>query len=188
MLYRTKPGILLDLNAVGEGYAIDLIGAWLEHKGIDDYKIEIGGEVWCKGLNAEGKPWRIVIENPRFDQEGQQPLLAVVALENAALGTSWSYRNFYIDEQGNQRAHIIDPRTGYPVQHNLLSATVKAPSCVLADGLATACMVLGLEESKRLIEALEQVEAFLVYEQQGVLKSWHSKKFMPEDRVTNRKE
>ena len=181
ILYTIRPGVLLDLNAVGEGYGIDLIGEWLEGKGIHDYKVEIGGEVLCKGTNPEGKPWRIGIENPKFDQEGERPLLSVVTLENEALGTSGSYRNFFVDEHGQKRSHIIDPRTGYPVQHHLLSATVKANTCILADGLATSCMVLGLEESKKLVETLAQVEAFLVYEEEGILKSWHSRKFITEN-------
>ena len=176
-LENSKLGVTLDLNAVGEGYGIDLVGEWLMAKGIVDFKVEIGGEVLCRGLNGEGKPWKIGIENPEYDEKGGNSLYAVVALKNEAVGTSGSYRHFRVDSLGNKHPHILDPRTGYPVEHNLLSVTIKANDCVTADGLATACMVLGEVKGKEMIEKLPEVEAFFIYDSLGKLSYWQSEGF-----------
>lgn len=110
-LKTTKPGVTLDLNAVGEGYGSDLVGKWLRGKGLSDFKVEIGGEVLCRGNNAEGVAWRIGIENPEYDEKGGQSLYAVLSLKNKAIGTSGSYRHFRLDSLGaNTRTSSIPER------------------------------------------------------------------------------
>lgn len=176
-LENSKPGVTLDINAVGEGYGIDLVGEWLKSKGIVDFKVEIGGEVLCHGLNADGNPWKIGIENPEYDEKGGNRLYAVITLKNEAMATSGSYRHFRLDSLGLKHPHILDPKTGYPVGHHLLSVTVKANDCATADGLATACMVLGEVKGKKLIETLPEVEAFFIYDSLGKLNYWQSEGF-----------
>ncbi len=177
-LATSKPGVTIDLNAVGEGYGIDLVGKLLEQKEIKDFMIEIGGEVLCRGVNYDGRPWRIGIENPEFAEKGSgDRLFAEVKLTNEAIGTSGSYRRYYTDSLGVKRPHIINPKTGYPVQHNLLSVTVKANTCTLADGLATACMVLGVDEGKKLIERVDGVEALFIFDGGNRLDRWASEGF-----------
>ncbi len=180
-LESSKPHVTIDLNAVGEGYGIDYVGKWLTEKGITDFKVELGGEVLCRGKNSEGKDWKIGIENPKYEELGGERLYATVLLVNEAIGTSGSYRHFRVDSLGNKLPHILDPRTGYPVSHQLLSVTIKAKDCVTADGLATACMVLGEEEGKKMIEQLSEVEAFFIYyNQDGKLIHWESAGFKSE--------
>lgn len=176
-LENSKAGVTLDLNAVGEGYGIDLVGEWLIEKGIMDFKVEIGGEVLCYGVNADGEPWKIGIENPEYDEKGGHRLYAIISLENEALGTSGSYRHFQIDSLGHKHPHILDPRTGYPVQHHLISVTVKAKDCVTADGVATACMVMGEKKGREMIESLPGVDAFFIYDEHGKLAYWQSEGF-----------
>lgn len=172
-----KKGVMLDLSALGEGFGIDLIGGFLSKKGIENYKIEIGGEMLCKGLSPSERSWRIGIENPDYALSGEDRLMTVVALKNEALSTSGSYRKYFVDSTGTRQPHIISPKTGYPVQHGLLSASVKAKDCTTADAFATSCMVLGLEKAKELIESRDDLEAYFIYDRQGKLETWKSDGF-----------
>ncbi|MBL7111513.1 MAG: FAD:protein FMN transferase [Bacteroidales bacterium] len=162
-IIKEKPGVMLDVNAIAQGYAVDVVAAFLESKGIRNYLVEIGGEVAAKGINDRGEYWRVGIDKPidGLQLPGVQ-LQAVVALKNKALATSGNYRRFYVKD-GVKYSHTIDPRTGYPVDHNLLSATILADDCMTADGFATACMVMGVDRSIQLLESREDLEGYLIY-------------------------
>jgi thiamine biosynthesis lipoprotein len=161
--YVTKgvSGMYLDFSAVAKGYAVDLVGNYLASKDIGNFMVEIGGEVTCKGKNEKGKLWLIGINNPDPDTDNEG-VAATVGLENRAMATSGNYRNFYVLD-GKKYAHTIDPASGRPVQHSLLSATVFASDCMTADALATACMVMGVEKSVALFEAHTELDAILIF-------------------------
>lgn len=163
IIVKDDPRSMLDFSAIAKGYAVDMIGRLLSTKGCENYMVDIGGEVIACGLNPDGKSWRIGINEPN-DNEPAVPdqLQAIVHLSNKAIATSGNYRNFYV-EDGKKYAHTIDPSTGYPVQHSLLSATVIADDCMTADALATACMVMGTEKAMELSTQLSKVELFLIY-------------------------
>ena len=173
---------MLDFSAIAKGYGSDVIANFLKSKKIYNYMVEIGGEVVCSGKNDENKIWRIGIDNPKYEQEGGQQLSQIIELNNVALATSGNYRNFYIDSNGVKRAHTINPKTGYPVQHTMLSASVKAKDCITADGYATALMVLGFEESKKLANSLNEIEVYLIYNNNGNLENWNSDKFFDDEK------
>lgn len=179
MVQGNRKGVKLDLSALGEGYTLDRIAEFLDDKNIEDYKIEIGGELKCKGVNPKGNIWRIGIANPYYDLgKSNKQMVDIVELNNTSLSTSGSYRKFYVDEQGNKRAHIIDPKTGFPVSHGLLSVSIKCKDAEKADAIATACMVLGPEKAKKLITETKDMEGLLVYEDaNNKLKIWDSKGF-----------
>ncbi len=162
-IIKDNPSIMLDMSAIAKGYTCDLIGNFLKSKGCTNYMVEIGGEVVAKGMNAKGRPWRIGISKP--DETGlpaMQEIQAIVHLPDRALATSGNYRNFYV-EDGKKYAHTIDPATGYPVQHNLLSATVLADDCMTADALATAFMVIGLTKSVELAQTIPEIAVYFIY-------------------------
>lgn len=162
---KADPRIMLDASAVAKGQACDMIAALLEEKGCKNYLVDIGGEVVAKGVNKQGKPWRIGITKPQDDPTGQaQEVENVLQTSDICMATSGNYRNFYY-EGGQRRSHTIDPRTGRPVQHNLLSATVVASSCMRADALATACMVLGESDAIKMINTHSDAECYLIVAQ-----------------------
>lgn len=172
LLYKKDPRSRLNMNAIAKGFASDLVAEGLSRLGITDMLVEIGGEIVCKGVNPDGKPWKIGIDSPK---EGNvhpgESIEVVIGLTDKALATSGNYRNFYI-ENGKKYAHTIDPRTGMPVLHNLLSATVIADDCMSADAYATAFMVMGLESSKSFLESHPGLGAFLIYDENGVFKTY----------------
>lgn len=161
-LCKLKEGVMLNFNAIAPGYSVDLVAQLLSNRGIEQYMVEIGGEVACKGLNAQGKPWTIGIDDPLLAVEGKKGMKATIQVVNRALATSGNYRNFY-EVNGKKYGHTINPKTGFPAMQNTLSATVLAPDCTSADALATACMVLGLEGAIPLLEGQKGVDAYLVY-------------------------
>jgi thiamine biosynthesis lipoprotein len=161
-LLKESPEILIDANALAQGLSADVISQLLQNNGCEHYMIEIGGEIVCKGMNPKGKKWRIGIDKPiDGSTRMQNTLQAVVSITNMAITTSGNYRKFYIKD-GKKYAHTIDPKTGTPVQHNLLSATVIAPSCVMADAYATAFMVLGVEKSLKICESIQGMDCYLI--------------------------
>lgn len=167
-------GVYLDFSAIAKGYAVDLVAEFLEAEGITNYYVEIGGEVICKGVNHRGEVWKTGIFDPRINDDPSRKIAAIVSLDDMALATSGNYRNFYI-KNGKKYAHTISPFTGYPVEHSLLSASVFANNCTVADAYATAFMVMGLEKAISLIEANPALEAHLIYsDENGVLKSYTS--------------
>jgi len=173
MVTKSIPGIKLDFSAIAKGYGVDVIGNYFNGLNVTNYFIEIGGEVKCKGLN-KGNKWRVGIEDPRFDKQGKE-ISAIAELSDKSMATSGNYRNFY-ELDGVKYAHTIDPKTGYPVKHSLLSASVFAPSCMVADAYATAFMVMGLEAAKELSGSIIGLDVFLVYsDSAGNLKTFTSK-------------
>jgi thiamine biosynthesis lipoprotein len=153
-----KPGPMsLDFSSIAKGYGVDQIAEWLETQGIADYLVEIGGEIRVAGINPHGRPWRIAVERP---EPMQRAVMAAVTLTDAAIATSGDYRNFF-EVDGIRYSHTIDPRTGAPVRHELVSVTVVHPSAALADAWATALTVLGPERAYDV--ALEQnLAAYLI--------------------------
>lgn len=150
---KIDPMVQVDAGAIAKGQSCDIVAALLQRNGCANYLVDIGGEVVAKGHNPQDQPWRIGITRPIDDASGNvNEVQAVLQTTDIALATSGNYRNFYYDGE-QKRSHTIDPRTGYPVQHSLLSATVRSNSCMRADALATACMVLGEEAALAMIEA-----------------------------------
>jgi len=175
-LLKDEEGVMLDVNAIAQGYAVDVVSEFLESEGISNYLVEIGGEVRCKGINSRGQHWRIGIDKPidGLMIPGVQ-MEAIISLSGRSLATSGNYRRFY-EKDGIKYSHTIDPATGYPVQHGLLSATVIADDCMTADGWATAFMVIGLEESKEILSRRSDLEAYLIYnDEEGQYRSYHTK-------------
>ena len=166
----------LNYNAIAQGYSCDVVAAYLYSLGVKDMLVDIG-EIFCDGYNPSGQQWGIGIDRPvdGNDVSGAE-LQAVFRVPPGPHGvvTSGNYRKFYVKD-GKKYAHTIDPRTGYPVSHNLLSATVVAPDATIADAYATYCMVIGLEEAISFIESQPQLEACLVYDEGGEFRTWTSK-------------
>lgn len=160
---KENPDMKLDMNALCDGYFCDLLGEFLQGQGCENYMVEIGGEVTARGVNKKGNFWTIGINKPVESKEFiNQELQAIIHLENKSLATSGNYRNFYI-EDGKKYAHTIDPKTGYPVQHSLLSATVVSENGMTSDGFATTFMVMGLEKSIALSEKIPGLEVYFIY-------------------------
>lgn len=158
---KEKKGMMLDFNAVAQGYSVDVLADLLETRGINNYLVEVGGELKAKGLNLNGTFWRIGIDKP-LENLVERELEAIVNLENKALATSGNYRKFY-EKNGMKHSHTINPKTGYPVNHNLLSATVISDNCGEADAFATVFMVVGLEDAKEIISKNKNLEALFIY-------------------------
>ncbi|MDX2248690.1 MAG: FAD:protein FMN transferase [Bacteroidia bacterium] len=167
LIRKKQPGVQLDFNAIAQGYTVDVLADFLEKEGIYHYMIEIGGEVRAKGKNPEGKLWTLGIEQP-LEIEGISVMSAIVNLNNRALATSGNYRKFYIKD-GVKYAHTIDPFSGYPVNHTLLSASVLAETCATADAYATAFMVMGFERAWKFLEENPELglEAYFISSSKG---------------------
>lgn len=174
---RQPANFQLDFGAIAKGYAVDVVAELLEAKGVQDYLVEIGGEVRCRGVNEEDKPWSLGIEDPTVSSD-EQKLLAIVRLKDLSLATSGNYRNYY-EKDGKIFAHIIDPRTGYTAKHNLLSASVFAADCMTADAYATAFMVLGVDYAKEIMNT-QNLDGILIYRNRnGDLESYVSEGIKP---------
>ncbi len=156
------PDMKIDFSAIAQGYAVDRVKEFLVEKGKESFLIEISGELYCKGVKTDGEQWRTAIEDPSV-KPYEQRYLAVTTLKDRALATSGNYRNYYVDENGKKYVHTINPKTGYPIMHELLSATVYADNCTKADALATSFMVLGLEKAKEILQKDPSLDAFLIY-------------------------
>ena len=164
-VWKADERIMLDASAVAKGQACDVVAALLARNGAENYLVDIGGEVVAKGRNKHGEPWRIGITKPVDDPTGESKALQdILQTTDICMATSGNYRNFYY-EGGERRSHTIDPRTGYPVQHSLLSATVVASSCMRADALATACMVLGADEAQKMLEQAGDAAGYFIVAQ-----------------------
>ncbi|MFA7274156.1 MAG: FAD:protein FMN transferase [Crocinitomicaceae bacterium] len=158
---KQDPRVALDFNSFAQGYSVDIIAHFLELKNIKVYLVEIGGEVYAKGIKPNQKKWTIGIEKP-FENQDENPLIAVAELNKKALATSGDYRKFTIID-GYKFAHIINPKTGIPVKSNLLSVSVFADDCITADAYATALMVMGLEQSKTFLKSHTSIQVYLIY-------------------------
>ena len=172
---KAKPQVMIDFNAIAQGYSVDLLASYLENKGVENYLVELGGEVKAKGRKNNQEYWKVGIDQPNETATEERPLKAIINLKDKALATSGNYRKFYI-ENGKKYAHIIDPKTGYPAKHNLLSATVIADDCMTADAYATAFMVMGLEKSKEFLLQNKELglEAYFIYEENGAWQTYSS--------------
>ena len=177
LLRKTYPQMRIDAGAIAKGYACDVVADTLEAFGCTDFCIEIGGELVVKGHNSKGVNWHIAINKPVEDSTCvNSEIQEVVELTNCGMATSGNYRNYY-ELDGKRYSHTIDPRSGYPVRHNLLSATIVAPDCMTADAWATACMVAGLDKAKEWIEANDDLKGYLIYEENGEILTWRSSDF-----------
>jgi len=166
-IIKADPRIMLDGGAVAKGQACDMIAELLSRRGCSNYLVEIGGEIACAGVNDKGHKWRVGITKPEEQSPVTNPqsaLQAVIEVSGIGMATSGNYRNFYYDGE-QKRSHTIDPRTGRPVQHSLLSATVVSSTCMRADALATACMVLGAEKALEMIARAEDAACYLIVAQ-----------------------
>lgn len=173
-LIKEKPEIRLDFNSIAQGYSVDWLANFLESKGIENYLVDVGGEVFARGNKPGGHPWKVGIEKPAQNKTDAREIKDVVALKDKALATSGSYRKYY-EEDGVRYSHTINPETGYPVKHSLLSVSVLADETVTADAYATAFMVMGLEESKNFINKNPDLEAYFIYsDRDGKLKTHYT--------------
>ena len=159
---KENPAMQLDFNAIAQGYTSDMIASFLESRGISNYLVDTGGEIMAKGNKPDGKPWIVGIEKPADNWDSEQVVQTRIALRDKGLVTSGSTRK-YVERNGKRYSHCIDPTTGYPVEHQLLSATVLAENSVWADALASICMVMGMERSLETIEAMDGVEAYYIF-------------------------
>ncbi len=169
--HRTR----FDFNAIAQGHSVDLLGKLLESKGIERYLVDVGGEIRAKGTKPDGSKWRVGIEKPALKASDERSIQQVIEIENKGLATSGSYRKYY-EENGKRFSHAIDPKTGYPVTHNLLSATVIANSAAEADALATAILVMGRKKSLELIAKNPSIEAYFISwdKEKGFVTEWTS--------------
>ena len=174
-IHKTDERIMLDCSAIAKGYGSDVVARLLRSRGVKNFMIEIGGEIVTSGVNAENKPWRVGISKPVDDPMGSENgVQNIVNITDKAMATSGNYRNFYY-KGGKKYAHTIDPKTGYPVQHSILSATVFAKSCAVADAYATSFMVMGLEKAQQLLEQHPELMAYLIYsDKDGKNAVWYS--------------
>ena len=160
-LQKKDPFIKIDLNAIAKGFGVDAVYSFLESIGMNNIMVEIGGEVRTKGENRKNEPWMIAVETPDLESAGSKTISWALPLESKAMATSGDYRNYY-EIDGIRYSHEIDPRTGYPAQTGVASATVVATNCMDADALATALIIMGAESGLQFIEKLDGVEAFLI--------------------------
>ena len=163
----------MDFSAIAKGYGCDVVARLLRSHGIENFMVEIGGEVVLSGHNDKGQPWHIGVNKPVENPEDGD-LQTVLSITDCAIATSGNYRNFYYKD-GQRYAHTIDPRTGYPVQHSLLSATVVAADCATADAYATSFMVLGLDSAQAVLNSHPELKAYLIYsDESGQMSVWRS--------------
>ena len=170
---KSDTNVTIDVNAIAQGYSVDVVANYLVNKGFNNYLVEIGGEVRTGGTKSCLHPWKVGVdkpfENPLISGEALQVILK---LNNVSLATSGNYRKFY-EKAGVKYGHSINPVTGYPVMHKLLSASVVAPDCMTADAYATACMIMGLEKSMDFVESNKDLEAYFIYSgPSGEFKTW----------------
>ncbi|MBI3133695.1 MAG: FAD:protein FMN transferase [Bacteroidetes bacterium] len=170
----------LDFNAIAQGIAVDVIAEKLESKGAENYFVEIGGEIRVKGVNTEGQLWSVGIDKPIENSTAdERELQEIIQLKDRSVATSGSYRKFY-EKDGIKYSHTIDPTTGYPVQHSLLSATVVAENCGIADAMATAFMVMGPDKAIQFLTEHPElnIEVYLIFNNdKGRLETFYTKDF-----------
>ena len=179
-LVKKLASVTLDLNAIAKGYAVDEVASLVAAHGIKNCLVEIGGEVFAAGFRPDGKRWRVGINRPQ-KEAAFNAVYKVVSISNQAFATSGDYRNFF-ELDGVRYSHVIDPRSGYPVSNGVVSVSIIADNCTLADGLATAIMVMGAEKGLDLVNRLNNVECFIVIESsKGLLTNFKSKGFKAEN-------
>ncbi len=163
VIKKEPTNIYLEFNAIAKGYAVDVIGEFLESKKIKNYLVEIGGEIRVRGINKEkNTQWKVGVETPHFD--GKQSILKSINLKDAAMATSGTYRKFKVDKDGNRYSHIFDAKTGYSSKTNLLSISVIADDCMTADAYATAFKAMGIDKIKVFLREHPELKVFLIFE------------------------
>lgn len=172
---KQDPRIMLDCSAVAKGYGADVVATFLRSRGVKNFMVEIGGEIVTSGVNAERLPWKIGVTKPTDDSLSvEKEMQTILNVTDKAMATSGNYRRYYY-KGGKKFAHTIDPMTGYPVQHNLLSATVLAKDCATADAYATSFMVMGLDKAKKVLERHPELMAYFIYSnREGQNEVWFS--------------
>lgn len=177
-LVKDIPGLQVNLSAIAKGFGADQMARVLQKHSLSNFYVSISGEVFVSGHNPKGKPWSIGVSAPVSNWRPGDPTVAVISVSGQAVSTSGDYQKFFFDAQGHRLAHIFDPKTGRPVQHNLGSVTVVATNCTLADGLATTLFVLGAEKGKELVETWTNAAAlFVVREKDGSFRQIPSSRF-----------
>lgn len=166
-LQITKPkATIIDFNAIAKGYGVDRIGQFLKSKRVANFLVEIGGEIVCYGLNSiKNTPWNIGVQNPNI--ESDIPYIDTVILKNEAMATSGTYRKYKIDEDGRRYTHIIDTKTGYPSKTNILSVSVIAKNCMIADAYATALQTMGIEEMSKFLKNYPELKVQIIFENEN---------------------
>ncbi|MBP5712108.1 MAG: FAD:protein FMN transferase [Prevotella sp.] len=174
-IVKQDPRTTLDCSAIAKGYGCDIVARLFRNKDIKNFMIEIGGEVVTSGISEKRIPWKIGVTKPTDDTlNTNHELQTILNITDMAMATSGNYRNFYY-KYGKKYAHTIDPKTGYPVQHNILSATVLASDCATADAYATSFMVLGLDGAKKILEQHPELMAYFIYsDKKGHNAVWYS--------------
>lgn len=177
---KSDPRIMLDCSAIAKGYGCDVVARLLRRRGVENFMVEIGGEVVVSGVSSKRVPWRIGVNKPTEDSLSTvNELQATLSITDRAMATSGNYRNYYYKD-GRRYAHTIDPRTGRPVQHSLLSATVLAADCATADAYATAFMVMGMERARKVLERHKELMAYFIYsDDRGDFAVWASPSLEP---------
>ena len=175
IVMKHDPRIMLDCSAIAKGYGTDCVAKLLRSRGVENFMVEIGGEIVTRGVNPDRKPWKIGVTKPTDDSlHVGHELQTILNVTNKAMATSGNYRNFYY-KGGKKYAHTIDPKTGYPVQHSILSATVITKSCAVADAYATSFMVMGLEKAQKVLERHPELMAYFIYsDDDGDMAVWFS--------------
>ena len=170
-LIKKNTETVLDFNAIAKGYGVDLIGLFLEEKGIQNYLVEIGGEIRARGVNAKDAFWAVGIEEPNFD--GSRSVQKVIQLKNQSIATSGNYRKYKIDRKtGDKYAHTLNPKTGFPAQTDLLSVSVIGDvSCAEVDAYATALMAMGFDKAKHLAHTLSDFKVYFIYLENNKIKT-----------------
>lgn len=172
---KTDNDIMLDCAAIAKGYGCDVVAKILADKGVDNYMVDIGGEVVTKGISPKRLPWKIGVTKPIDDSlTVNQEIQSILNVTDKSMATSGNYRNFYY-KNGKKYAHTIDPKTGYPVQHSLLSATVITDRCAIADAYATAFMVMGIDKARKVLQRHPEMMGYFIYsDAKGQLSVWYS--------------
>ena len=172
---KANKNIMVDFSAIAKGFGSDVVARYLESKGIQNFMIEIGGEVVTKGMSPKRLPWKIGVTKPSDDKaQANNEIQTILNVTDKAMATSGNYRNFYY-KNGKKYAHTIDPKSGYPVQHSLLSSTVLARTCAEADAYATSFMVMGIDKAEKIIDRHNDLMGYLIYDDNGKNKVWYSK-------------
>lgn len=173
-LKKQQNGMMLDFSAIAKGFGVDAVARLLRSRDVKNYMVEIGGEVVTSGINQQRLPWRIGVTKPTDDTLSQGEIQTVLNVTDRAMATSGNYRNFYY-RGGKKYAHTIDPKTGYPVQHSILSATVLADRCATADAFATSFMVMGFEGAQKVLQKHPELMVYLIYtDEKGKNAVWYS--------------
>ncbi len=176
-LFKADPRMRVDYNAIAQGYAVDVVAAFLDSMNIQSYLIDIGGEVLARRTKPGGEKWNVAIEIPAKNASDEPGIQAIIALEDMAISTSGSYRKYY-EENGIRYSHTIDPSDGYPVKHSLLSVSVLAKDCMTADAYATALMVMGVDKGKEFLKKHRGLEAYFIYASpDGSMKTCYTRGF-----------